>query len=178
MTSRKIRQSVSPSTDSGSEVEAPAPKCAKRGKKCAKRKGKTPQRKWTSITSFTLTTFDPKTSGIQPSYRLPANSPKSAYFTLLFDGEIASIVCQETNKYADSLISHPTYTKKKELSTWVDTIIGEIYTFIALVILMGLVVKKRIRDYWSTDEALRTPYFNKVMMHKCFFTNHESVSFC
>jgi len=38
-------QSVSPSTDSGSEVEAPAPKCAKRGKKCTKRKGKTPQSK-------------------------------------------------------------------------------------------------------------------------------------
>ena len=45
-------QSVSPSTDSGSEVEALAPKRAKRGTKCAKRKGKTPQHKWTSITSF------------------------------------------------------------------------------------------------------------------------------
>ena len=33
---------------------------------------------------------------------------------------------------------------------------------------MELVVKKHIRDYWSTDEALRTPYFNKVMMRKCF----------
>ena len=85
-----MEQSVSPSTNSGSEVKVPAPKRTKRGTKCVKRKGKTPQHKWTSITSFTpkmLTAFDPRTSGIQLSYRLPGNSPKFTYFTLLIDGE-------------------------------------------------------------------------------------------
>ena len=67
-------------------------------------------------------------------------------------------MCKETNRYAASLIVDPEYTKKKELANWIGTIIGEVYVFIALVVIMRLVSKKRMEEYWSTDKILVTPF--------------------
>ena len=94
---------------------------AKRAK-CVKRKGSVPERKWSNTGRFTpkaLKSFDSTQCGIQPSNKLPADAKESEYFTLLFDGELVSHVCKETNKYANALIADPEYKKKAGLSTWV-----------------------------------------------------------
>ena len=62
------------------------------GTKCT---NKDLQRKLANITLITpkvLMAFDPSTSGIQSPYHMVSNSPKSVYFTLLFDGKIASVL--------------------------------------------------------------------------------------
>ena len=78
-------------------------------------------------------------------------------------------MCKETNRYAASLIVDPKYTKKKKLASWVDTTIGELCVFIVLVVIMGLVSKKRMVEYWSTDEIPATPFFGKIMNRRCYF---------
>ena len=168
---REVTTADKPSSDEGNthgetsgeseqseEEEEPHGKRAK----CSKRKGSVPEHKWSNTGQFApkaLKSFDSTQCGIQPSYKLPADAKESEYFTLLFDGELASHVCKETNKYADALIADPEYKKKAKLSTWVACTIGQIYTFIAVVVLMELISKKRMLDYWSKDEVLYTPYF-------------------
>ena len=39
----------------------------------------------------------------------------------------------------------------------------EIKAFPALIIAMRLVNQEDIRDYWSTDEVLSTPFFSQIM---------------
>ena len=42
-------------------------------------------------------------------------------------------------------------------------------TFLAILILMGIVHKPRLPMYWSTDSILATPIFNQVMRRTDFF---------
>jgi len=147
--------------------EEPRAKRAKRAKRRSE-----PERKWSNTGRFmpkVLKSFDSTQCGIQPSYQLPADAKESEYFTLLFDCELASHVCKETNKYANALIADPEYKKKAGLATWTDCNIGQIYTFIGVVVLMSLISKKRMVDYWSKDVVLYTPYFGKVMGRNSFF---------
>ncbi|CAL4131895.1 unnamed protein product, partial [Meganyctiphanes norvegica] len=41
--------------------------------------------------------------------------------------------------------------------------VPEFYSFLAMVILMGIVKKKKAADYWSEDPIILTPFFSKVM---------------
>lgn len=40
---------------------------------------------------------------------------------------------------------------------------GEIKGFLAVIVAMGLVDQEDIRDYWSTEEVLSTPFFSQIM---------------
>uniref|UniRef100_A0A8C1Q7F3 PiggyBac transposable element-derived protein domain-containing protein n=1 Tax=Cyprinus carpio TaxID=7962 RepID=A0A8C1Q7F3_CYPCA len=69
--------------------------------------------------------------------------------------------CQETNRYAHQLKESATIPGK--LAKWTETTVNEIYTFLAAVILMGLVRKNSLKDYWSTDPVIRTPFFSALL---------------
>lgn len=49
-----------------------------------------------------------------------------------------------------------------KLAKWVNTTISELYTFLVAVLLMGIVKKPTLRDYWSTDPMLMTPFFTTL----------------
>ena len=84
-----------------------------------------------------LKVFDDRACRVQQKMHLKLiNSPN------FFDGEVASTVCKQTNRYAASLIADPEYTKKKEKAIWVDITIDEVCTFIALVCLNRFVCMK------------------------------------
>lgn len=68
--------------------------------------------------------------------------------------------CQETNRYAHQLKESATIPGK--LAKWTETTVNEIYTFLAAVILMGLVRKNSLKDYWSTDPVIQTPFFSAL----------------
>ncbi|OXA60346.1 PiggyBac transposable element-derived protein 4 [Folsomia candida] len=64
-----------------------------------------------------------------------------------------------------------------------DGIIGDmIWQFLAITFMMGLVKKPSIREYWSTDELIQTPFFATVMSRNRFqgilralhFSNNEN----
>ena len=46
---------------------------------------------------------------------------------------------------------------------WHDVTVAELRGFIALVILMGIIKKNNVKDYWNTDPVMNTPLFSKVM---------------
>lgn len=69
--------------------------------------------------------------------------------------------CQETNRYAHQLKESATIPGK--LAKWTETTVNEIYTFLAAVILMGLVRKNSLKDYWSTDPVTQTPFFSALL---------------
>lgn len=47
-------------------------------------------------------------------------------------------------------------------SKWVNVNIAEMYTFTALCILMAFIAKPALKDYWSTNPVIETPFFAKV----------------
>ena len=57
--------------------------------------------------------------------------------------------------------------KSRDL-VWKETNVGEMYTFIGLAILHGIVRKPTIYSYHSTDQMLATPFFWKCMSRDRF----------
>ena len=49
------------------------------------------------------------------------------------------------------------------MSSWTVPSVVELYVFFGLTMLIGLVRKNRINDYWSTDPLLATPSFPVYM---------------
>ena len=45
---------------------------------------------------------------------------------------------------------------------------GELWKFFGLHLLMGLLWKPTIKDYWATDPLMRTPIFNEMMSRNRF----------
>ena len=48
------------------------------------------------------------------------------------------------------------------MSRWQNVTFAEMYRFLAITVLTGLVHKNRIRDYWSTDPLPSTPVFGSI----------------
>jgi len=96
---------------------------------------------------------------------LPVDAKEVGYFKLYFDGELVGDIKSKTNRYAEQLLaSYTAFTKT--LRDWVRTTVDELYAFFAMVILMGVVVKKSIKDYWSTKQIIRTPFFSEAFSQK------------
>jgi len=103
-------------------------------------------------------------SGIQAPFKLPANAKEMDYFKLFFDHELVGDICKETNSYANQLLANAS----KTLQNWVSTIHDEMYTFLGLVILMGIIVKKSLKEYWSTNPIIHTPIFSAMFTRERF----------
>ncbi|UYV80190.1 hypothetical protein LAZ67_18001964 [Cordylochernes scorpioides] len=50
---------------------------------------------------------------------------------------------------------------------WKDTTLDEMMAFIGVIFDMGNVKKNQIRDYWSKNELLKTPWFVIVAVYAC-----------
>ena len=150
------------SDSSSSNSSGRPPKCAKRNKK--------PANKWNDGSSFVprnIKTFDESNVGMQAPYQLPVDAKEVEYFKLYFDGELVGDIKQESNSYAEQLLANPT-ARTKSLRDWVATTTNELYAFFALVILMGVIVKKSMKDYWSKRAVIETPFFAEVFSRKRF----------
>ena len=79
------------------------------------------------------------------------------YFQLFFDETIMQRVIDETNRY---YLQNPVI-ERQHMSNWQNVTSIEMYTFLAITMLTGLIDKNRIRDYMSTDPRLATPIFSQ-----------------
>ena len=152
--------------ESESEESSPRGKAPKR----AKPSQKSAQTEWRSASNFSplpLKNFDDSNSGIQAPFKLPADAKEVDYFKLFFDHELVGEICKETNSYANQLLASST-AKTKTLQDWVRTTRDEMYTFLGLVILMGIIVKKSFKEYWSTNPLIHTPIFSAISTRKRF----------
>ncbi|XP_067225208.1 piggyBac transposable element-derived protein 4-like [Chanodichthys erythropterus] len=96
--------------------------------------------------------FDNTGKGVQDSQTNPSEAD---CFKLFMNKPIVEQVVQETNRYAYQLKESATVPGKQNGLTTVN----EIYTFLAAVIVMGLVRKGSLKDYWTTDPLTQTPFF-------------------
>ena len=75
-----------------------------------------------------------------------------------------------TNLYARQFLDKEKDNLKPQsrVHEWKPSDRAEILTFIAILILMGIVQKPRLTIYWSTDNILATLIFNQVMRRDRF----------
>ena len=102
------------------------------------------------------------------------------YFQLFFDEVLMLYIADETNRYhLQNQIG-----ERQHMSNWQNVTVIEMYTFLAITMLTGLIDKSRIRDYWSTDPLLATPIFGQYftrnryqdILHYLHFANNHDVS--
>ena len=102
------------------------------------------------------------------------------YFKLFFNDTIMQRIDDETNYY---YLQNP-MDKCQHMSSWQSVTFAEMFAFLAITMLTGLVHKNRIRDYWSTDPLLSTPIFGQYftraqhqdILHYMHFANNEDIS--
>ena len=89
----------------------------------------------------------------------PCVNSELDFVRLLWPTALCSLIADETNRYA--------FQKKRK--QWVNTSTSEIWTFLGIVILMGIHRLPRIRDYWSTNTLLGVPRIQQQMSLKRFW---------
>ncbi|XP_014371394.2 piggyBac transposable element-derived protein 4 isoform X2 [Papilio machaon] len=118
----------------------------------------------------------------------PAVSFTNPYeaFTAIWDREIIEVIVRETNIYAQQLttimLANGTICPNSRITRWQDTNVNEVYTYFAIVLAMGVVVKSRLEEYWNTSKDIfRTPGFSTEMtidryqlLSKCLHFNNNS----
>ncbi|UYV67812.1 K02A2.6-like [Cordylochernes scorpioides] len=107
------------------------------------------------------------TSGPKAAFFPGTLSPYSV-FKQFFDEELFRTIKLETNKYARMVIDKE---RKKGplnprglLAKWKAVSIAELKIFLAIIIHMSLVVKPRLREYWSNHIGMRTAFCKSTGM--------------
>jgi hypothetical protein len=74
-------------------------------------------------------------------------------------------ITTETNRYAEAYIISHEVRPQSRLKKWPEdgVTIEDIKQFFSLVIVMGLLVQEDMKDYWTNDPVLETPFFRTVM---------------
>lgn len=76
-------------------------------------------------------------------------------------------MARETNNYAAKVFRARGLAGSlkdfSRINRWIDVTIPEMKRFIAIVINMGLTVRKNIKDYWSTLDCDYIPWYSKTM---------------
>lgn len=111
------------------------------------------------------TNFQVRNAGIKNCP--PKNSPPIAYFNLFFTQTIWLLMVRETNAYASKIFQNRRNSGQlkptSRIKRWTDVTVSEMRKFIAIVINMGLTVRKNIKDYWSTLQCDHIPWYKNTM---------------
>jgi len=105
----------------------------------------------------------------------------STHFKILrtfIDSQIVSEILEQTNLRAKQLQRANT----RAIPRWTDLNENELWVFIGLHLMTGIIKKPRLRDYWSTNVNFQTPGFSKHMSRNKFesilrclhFSNNEN----
>nr|XP_054765318.1 piggyBac transposable element-derived protein 4-like [Lytechinus pictus] len=109
--------------------------------------------------------------------QVPArNSDPIKYFELFFDDDMMVHITRETNRYADTFLSNAAIVEwirghpHSQFKRWPagGITVAQLKKYFGLSINMGLVVKKRPDNYWSTKPSQLTPFFSSVMPYSEF----------
>ncbi|UYV66347.1 PGBD5 [Cordylochernes scorpioides] len=98
------------------------------------------------------------------------SEPNSPYqiFKKFIDEDFFGNLKLETNRYARATIDRERkkgpLNPRSHLEMWKAVSVSELKIFMAIIIHMSLVVKTRLKDYWSTRSELRTTYCRDVGM--------------
>ncbi len=101
------------------------------------------------------------------------------YFDFLFSDSMWGEIAIQTNEYAQSRLEklgpdavarmdHPDFKKKSRLNFWKPVTAENICVFAAHLIILGLVKKPELEEYWSRKALTRTPFFGQFMARDRF----------
>ena len=100
---------------------------------------------------------------------LPNNPSTGDFLNLFLTDEFFDILVEQTNLYAIQYKrNNPNLPPNSRANEWFDTTRVEMKQFIALSLLMGIVRKPEIAQYWSTNPLLKGSIFNSVMPRNRF----------
>ena len=96
------------------------------------------------------------------------------FFDFLFQDTMWGHIANQMNEYAlrrqevlgpDAVVrmEHPDYKRFSRLNQWKPVSVEDIRVFAAHMLLLGLVRKPELSDYWSQKELTRTPFFGTRM---------------
>lgn len=106
-------------------------------------------------------------SGIQ--VQLPNNAGAGDYLSLFLTDEFFDLLVVQTNLYAAQYKrDNPNLPPNSRATAWIETTRNEMKKFLALALLMGIVRKPEVSDYWSTNPLLKGSIFNNVMPRNRF----------
>ena len=102
--------------------------------------------------------------------RFPRNPSLGDYFKLYITEEIIDHLIIQTNLHAEQFLEREQANLRPHSTVhgWRPTDRVEILTFLAMLILMGILPKPRLIMYWSKDSLIATPIFNQVMRRDRF----------
>ena len=107
-----------------------------------------------------------------------------AVFDEFFEGKMWTILSENTNKYVHAKLRQAKDKGDKDpiellsegadqnpcaqLNKWEDTTPDEMKVFVAHLIVMGILEKNSLEQYWSRDSILNMPFFGHYMSRNCF----------
>ncbi|XP_065653795.1 piggyBac transposable element-derived protein 4-like [Hydra vulgaris] len=160
----------------------------RRGRVCSRGKGrnrsqKPPLSTWGKVNTDVLVNLMDFSELFQEglNVRMGQNPTSLDFFELYFPVELVTLLVEETNWYARQFFA----ANPDNSSIWEETNVAEIKTFIAVILLMGIIYKPKLSMYWSKDELYNTPIFSEIinpnrfsMLLKFFhFNNNEDENY-
>ena len=103
------------------------------------------------------------------------------YLRLFLDENVIDVIVTETNRYAKQTLTRTPHRRLSRTRNWEPVSRDDIWLFIGVLVLRGIVQKPQQRWYWSTNRILETPIFRRVMTEYRFtlimkflhFTNND-----
>ncbi|XP_067122211.1 piggyBac transposable element-derived protein 4-like [Centruroides vittatus] len=92
------------------------------------------------------------------------------YFLLFFDLQLINIIVSETNNFAMQ-------QARSSRDQWEPVTDKEMYIFLTICMLQGLLYKPAERMYWSRNDLLHTPIFSKLMTKKRWMDIKQNLHF-
>ena len=126
---------------------------------------------WTDGDNFVpnMYIFDLSNGGITDDCPIDDSSTYLDYFMLFCTSAIMDLIVLETNNYFDYCKCSMDGTPLSRMQWWKDCDVRELWVFLGLALLMPLVKKHRLNDYWdSKDNLLHVPTFGKYMKRDRF----------
>ena len=98
---------------------------------------------------------------------IPDDADELYFFQLFIADQVIDNITNETNLYAEQYVeaNRENIKDKSRLLCFPDGGMStdHMKVFLGITYLMGLVHKNNVKDYWSTEDIISTPFFPKIM---------------
>ena len=84
----------------------------------------------------------------------------------ILSDDFYQMIVLETSRYAQVELDTVDVQNRQK---WFPTMVDELKTLFAIIVLMSQNPKQRLEMYWTKRKILRTPIFSEVMPYKLFY---------